>query len=516
MPADSDDALHVKLESHLPARLPAGCATAIFLYGHCFHRTMAVRRLELLLDGVRSFPDAKSMPRRDLFQWLRSTGVDPEGRSYRSGFWSVLEVRAGEGPRVVRLEARVALENGAQRVVPLGCIEVQAARLERDVRQRFPVPSAQHVARPAAGTIAVCIASFEPDPELFAIQIESLRAQTDRRWICVISDDGSSQHTLERMADAIADDSRFSLTRNDRRLGPYLNFERALALAPGDAAAIAPCDQDDRWYPDKLAVLRSALGTAQMVFSDQRLVDRDGRVLRDSLWYGRRNDHSNLASLLVANAIPGASMLFDARLAKLVLPFPQAPGVPYHDHWLALVALAAGEIAYVDRPLYDYVQHAAAVSGDLLTEAAPPGPTARTGRVGGPDRGFRAALSGSRGLRSAYFGGYMTRAVLARALLMRCASLLTPGKRRALRWFIASERSPAAFAWLAARPLRRLAGRDETLGGEAGLAKGIVWRWLLSLVVAGAHHPGRRAYDASFPDPPVFEQPRLRRWRALS
>ena len=121
---------------------------------------------------------------------------------------------------------------------------------------------------------------------------------------------------------------------------------------------MALCDQDDRWYPEKLEVLRGALGGAQLVYSDQRLVDRSGRVLRETLWKGRRNNHTNLASLLVANTITGAATLFRRELAELALPFPEAPGWQFHDHWLGLVALASGEVAYVDRPLYDYVQHA--------------------------------------------------------------------------------------------------------------------------------------------------------------
>jgi hypothetical protein len=68
--------------------------------------------------------------------------------------------------------------------------------------------------------------------------------------------------------------------------------------------------------------------------------------------------------------------------------------------------------------------------------------------------------------------------------------------------------------WLAARPLRRLVGSDETLGGEVALVRGILWRWLLPVAVGVAHRPVAPAYDASFPDPPRFEQPRLRRWRA--
>jgi len=105
-------------------------------------------------------------------------------------------------------------------------------------------------------------------------------------------------------------------------------------------------------------------------------------------------------------------------------------------------------------------------------------------------------------------------AMLAKTLLLRCHSTLNPRKRRALRWLIAGGQSPIGFLWLAGRPLRRLIGHDETLGGELALARGVLWRWLIVLAVGRAKRPGNRAYDASFPDPPRFEQPRLRRWRA--
>jgi hypothetical protein len=97
--------------------------------------------------------------------------------------------------------------------------------------------------------------------------------------------------------------------------------------------------------------------------------------------------------------------------------------------------------------------------------------------------------------------------VQAQALLARCGARLEPGKRRALRRFVAAQRSPLAFAWLALRPLRMLVGRNDTLGSETELAQGIAWKWLVG---------GRagRALDARFPDPLDFEQRRLRRWRS--
>jgi Glycosyl transferase family 2 len=483
-----DPDLRVELENaaHIPATLPPAKATAVFCFGHCFHRHREIERLELLVDGVRHRPTAARMPRRDLFEWLHdSRGDDPEGRSYRAGFWVTLPVPASERQEPVMIQAAVRVAGAAEQIVPLAQIGV----LEKEAR---PWPGGTL----AAGTIAICMATYEPDLALFEAQVDSIRKQTDDRWICVISDDGTSKPRFRQMLDVVGGDPRFEVRGAAKRVGPYRNFERALEMAPAQAPLIAPCDQDDRWYPDKLAVLRSALGTAQLVYSDQRLVSPDGRVIRESLWQGRRNDHENLASLLVANTIAGAGMLFRREVAEVALPFPNAPGAWYHDHWLALVALASGEIAYVDRPLYDYVQHAAAVSGDLVEQERP------------------LSAAGSRGLRSAYFAGYLSREVQAKTLLLRCERTLTARKRHALQWFLASSRSPSSFLWLAARPLRRLVGRDETLGGESALAKGILWRWLLVLAVGNAGRPGRRPFDASFPDPPRFEQRRLRRWRA--
>jgi hypothetical protein len=483
MPGFSDQSrLRVGLESHLPASLPTGKATAIFCFGHCFHSSEEVAELTLLVDGIPHRPAAVSMPRRDLFEWLHiNEDVDPAGHSYRSGFWATLPITARTTPGTVALDAAVVLGDGTRGSVHLGSIDI------------VDTPQLQ---TPGSGLIAVAMATFEPDPELFRIQIESLRAQTETRWQCVISDDASSAERFELINAILAGDQRFTVSSTPERLGPYRNFERALTLAAPGAELIALADQDDRWYPDKLEVLRSALGDAQLVYSDQRLVTPDGRVLRESLWEGRRRDHENLASMLVANSVTGAAALFRREVAERAIPFPDAPGPPYHDHWLALVALASGKVAYVRQPLYDHVQHSAAVTGGVLSCPA----------------GDRAA--GSRGLRGAYFGGYVSRQVMAQTLLLRCSATLSKGRRRALEWFIAGDRSPLACAWLGLRPLRRFLGRDETLGGETAIVKGLLWRRALTVAVGRARLPGRCPFDASFPDPPEFEQPRLRRWLA--
>ena len=464
----------VDLERPLPS-LPVGAATAVFCLGSCFHRREAVAEVAVVVDGVRHRPTAFAMPRPDL---LHSRG---EPSAYRSGFWGTVPIEAHETPGTVELEVSARLASGTELVAPLGRVEI--------VEPERPRPPQRSPERSGRRLIAVCMATYEPDMALFRAQIESLRSQTDDGWVCLISDDCSSPDRFEQMRQAVGPDPRFALWRWDQRLGFYRNFERALRMAPAEAELVALCDQDDRWHPEKLEVLRGALGGAQLVYSDQRLVDAEGRVLRETLWQGRRNNHTNLASLLVANSITGAATLFRREVVELMLPFPESPGFQFHDHWLGLVALASGAVAYVDRPLYDYVQHAGAVFGDVT-------------------HGSRTAVRRTKLLdswRANYFYGYLAREVQAQTLLVRC-STLSATKRRVLERFVSSDRSPAAFLWLAARPLRRLMGLNETLGTETELAQGILWRWLTGL--------RRSRGDASFPGPASFNQRRLRRWRA--
>jgi hypothetical protein len=463
--------LTATLESPLPSALPAGTATALFCYGTCFDRRGGVAGLKLTVDGTAHHAAAVRMPRPDV--------TEPAG--FRSGFWGTVAIPARADGDTVVIGASVRLAGGAFERVELG---------------RIAVGAAAPAAAPRPGLIAVCMATFEPNPGLFTTQIESLRRQTDTDWVCVLSDDCSGPEHVAAIERALLGDPRFVLARGDRRLGFYRNFERAIGLAPREAELIALCDQDDRWEPDKLAVLRGALGGAGLVFSDQRLVDAGGNLLRSTMWEGRRNNHTDLASLLVANSVTGAATLFRRDIARLALPFPDSPGLQFHDHWIGLVALAAGDVAYVDRPLYDYVQHPGAVFGEVSSQ--------RPARV-------RSLLRGGRG---AYFLGYVPRVVQAEALIARCGERLTPRKRRALTRFIEAERRPGAFAWLALRPLRALAGRNETLGSEAELARGLIWRHAVAWVAAVGERFGRRLGDTRFPDPLAFEQRRLRRWRA--
>jgi hypothetical protein len=489
MPAPDAD-LDVRIERGLPQMLPAGSVNALFLFGTCFHREQRLAGLEVLVDGVPTAATAFAMPRIDLYQELNpptpwddseqaGSAADPLRHSYRSGFWATVPVRvpaAGE----VALTVRAALADGSS----------AESRLE-PIAAAPPEPAVA-----AEASIAICMATWEPDPELFEKQIESIRNQTDEDWICLISDDCSRPEGIAAIEAQVAGDPRFVVSRSRRRLGFYRNFERALRMAPEGAELIALSDQDDLWHPDKLATLRGAIGDAQLVYSDQRLVAADGSVIADSYWSGPRSrNDTNFASLLIANTITGAASMFRRDLLGLALPFPDVPGAQYQDHWLGLCALAAGRIAYVDRPLYDYVQHGGALLGHEAANTVPPpadvGPSGLSARF----------VASARGSRAAYFEAYCRLRVLAATLLLRGGpGRLRPGPARVLRRFAGAESSPLAIVWLELRRIRNRLGRTETMGAERIISHGLIWRRGIAAIgrLRGRPIPGI-PYDAELP-----------------
>ena len=214
--------------------------------------------------------------------------------------------------------------------------------------------------------IAICLATHNPPCELFRSQIESLRQQTHSQWTCFIADDASSLQSRDLIRAETAGDDRFVVVEHSHRLGTYRNFERALLHVDATLTDyIALCDQDDHWYPDKLTTLADALdSTAPMAFSAMHVI-HDGAPRADIERYPSTHATLRLAAdeLMVRNVVPGAAAMFKSSLLPMVLPFPDAGTWAFHDQWIAVVAAINGSIRYVDRPLYDYVQHDANAAG---------------------------------------------------------------------------------------------------------------------------------------------------------
>jgi glycosyltransferase involved in cell wall biosynthesis len=503
-----DSGLTVALDAPLPYELQVGRGTALFVAGTCFHRDAVIRSLDFVIDG-RAQPVAyHGMPRLDLFRSLHpqldafategidvdpASAVDPGLHSYRSGFWGIVEIVPGRAA-AQELSLRATLENGETATRSLVTL-TQPAEPE-------PVAVTLGDPPPSEPLVAIAMAAYQPPLELFRRQIDSIRRQTHTNWICVISDDGSTPQRLAEMREVLGDDRRFVLSPSPGRLGFYLNFERALAMVPAQAEYVALADQDDDWYPLKLAELLERIGDAQLIYSDARVVDEAGRLVSETYWVTRGHNHESLPALLMTNSVTGAASLFRHDLLAYALPFPPRQFAHFHDHWIALVAVALGDIAFVEQPLYDYVQHGGATLGHTAANRMP-GLGSRFRRIGRHPRD-RVVL-----WRQHYFVDVCRLSTWATIVRMRCDEVMAADKRLGLERFLQLDRSLPALADLWRRGAREIFGRSsQTLGAEWMLAYAFTWRRLLSATVRD-RPSGRLRLDA-VPPPELVSTPARR------
>jgi len=342
------------LREPLPERLWPGRGTALYLVGQARSRS-PLKRLELA-------PATTDM-QLETHVRANAAGIDDccDGRHDRACLMSAFDALWRIGRHAPHATLPLSL---VARFADGSHLQLASATIE--ISDQPAVTPTEIAFDPAASgpRVVICMATYEPEPRRLARQIESIRAQSHANWHCIINDDASSTEAWERYAGIIGDDPRFSLYRNAENQGFYHNFETALLRVPATVDYVALADQDDDWYPDKLAAcLATFTPTTTLVYSDMRVVDESGGLISESYWRGRRNNHTDPCVLFLANTVTGAAAMFRRELLDDILPFPQPVGQVFHDHWIACVARCRGALGYVDRPLYDYYQYGSSVIG---------------------------------------------------------------------------------------------------------------------------------------------------------
>lgn len=211
------------------------------------------------------------------------------------------------------------------------------------------------------------------------LQLDSILAQSFQNTLIVCRDDGSSDDSaaiLEQYAQKWP--QRFRLLEAPLgNLGASANVALLMQsvldneLRSSIDTYIALSDQDDYWYPEKLARCLTVMHSEEqktpefpmMVHSDLRVVAENGQLIASSFaaYQGLKPLRNSFSSQLVCNTITGCTVLMNRALLRKALPIP--PQAIMHDWWLGLVALAFGRACYIDIPLLDYRQHDANTVG---------------------------------------------------------------------------------------------------------------------------------------------------------
>jgi len=222
--------------------------------------------------------------------------------------------------------------------------------------------------------VAILLPTFNGEKYLSA-QLQSLLDQSHHEFVVVIRDDGSSDGTVNLLAEFQNKyPDIFHLLESDgENLGPKAGFSLLMSYTLAhrkelkmNHAYLSFCDQDDVWHRDKIKTQLALLLSVEarygpevpvLVHSDLRVVNDSGVVLADSFldYQGLNAIDNKFAQVLVSNKVTGCATMVNEALARKSLPMPD--GAIMHDWWLGLVCSAFGQTGFISQPLLDYRQH---------------------------------------------------------------------------------------------------------------------------------------------------------------
>jgi glycosyltransferase involved in cell wall biosynthesis len=220
-----------------------------------------------------------------------------------------------------------------------------------------------------AAQVSIIMTTFNGQKYLTA-QLESLAVQTLAPVELIVSDDGAIDDTLS-IVRKFSETSPFpvEIRQNPQRLGYGENFLTATRGAIG--RYIAFCDQDDVWYPQKLARCVAALQTENALLCAHAadLIDEASNRI------GFFSQGIQTSRVFAPLTLPpwgvffGFTEVFEKSLLDLIdmrsrgLDNHKKEGLLAHDRWVYFLASSFGSTVVLAEPLASYRQHGANLFG---------------------------------------------------------------------------------------------------------------------------------------------------------
>jgi glycosyltransferase involved in cell wall biosynthesis len=212
----------------------------------------------------------------------------------------------------------------------------------------------------STGPKVIILLATRNGSEFLQDQLASYSAQTYTNWELLVSDDGSTDQTVEIIRDFATRIPQRVVVRSGPQLGFWQNFMSLVRSDDIEGDLFAYSDQDDIWFAEKLAGAVSwfeSLGddAPALYFTRTELIDADGTAAGFSPMFTRPPGFRNA---LVQNIGGGNTMVFN-RSARSALRATAADALLVaHDWWTYQVVTGVGGVANYDaRASLKYRQH---------------------------------------------------------------------------------------------------------------------------------------------------------------
>ena len=178
--------------------------------------------------------------------------------------------------------------------------------------------------------------------------IESIQAQTYSHWELLITDDCSTDQTIDIIKGYQKGDSRIKLFLLYKNQGAGVARNNSIKEANG--RYIAFCDSDDLWMPEKLEIQIDFIikSKSPMIFSSYNIIKRSGDYIKTK--YAR--SHLTYSQMLSYNYIGCLTVLYDSKkIGKQY--FPEIRKRQDYAMWLTIIKQTKSAKG-IKQPLADY------------------------------------------------------------------------------------------------------------------------------------------------------------------
>ena len=189
--------------------------------------------------------------------------------------------------------------------------------------------------------------------------------QTFDNWDILVSDDGSTDNTIQLIEEKFKSNSKNRLRfRKNMVRGYGENFLRSLKDS-GNYDYFSFCDQDDIWLPEKLEKAINAIKLTERttqktdwpVFYSSRTIIVDKNLNHINL-SASKNKFQNFSNSLVENSGGGNTVVINRALKELICKIPNSRKIISHD-WIfyQICTFVDGEVIFDNEPKILYRQH---------------------------------------------------------------------------------------------------------------------------------------------------------------
>lgn len=214
--------------------------------------------------------------------------------------------------------------------------------------------------------ISVCVASYNGEKYIKA-QLLSILLQLDKTDEVIVSDDGSTDKTLEIINSL--KDSRIKIVHHNsdksvlkNHFEKYTvvakNFENALKHAKGDYIFMS--DQDDIWDKNRVEDCIDALKENLLVMCNFKIIDAENNFIDNEPFYAKSPIFNSYIKNIFKCRFMCCCLAFRKELLAYALPYPN--DIESSEQWLGCIASKVGKIKFLRDTYHLYRRHGNNVS----------------------------------------------------------------------------------------------------------------------------------------------------------